>query len=362
MAKRDYYEILGVSKNANDAELKKAYRKLAKQYHPDVNKEAGAEERFKEINEAYEVLSDANKRANYDQFGHEGANANFSGFEGFGGFGGFEDIFSSMFNGGFSSGRRQSGPMRGEDRHMYMEISFMDAVNGLEKEITLQVDEQCDHCHGSGAESSKDITTCSRCHGSGRIQEQQRSPFGIFMNETVCPNCRGRGKEIKVKCHTCHGEGSVNKKVKINLKVPAGIQHGQSLRIPNRGEKGYNGGPNGDLLVQIRVQNHKHFHRDGNDIYLEVPISALDAILGTKIDVPTVYGEVTLTIPAGTQHGAKLRLAQKGIKSSRGTGDQFVIITVEVPKNLSHNVKKQLEKVRSQMEDNPFTKFKNLFK
>ncbi len=364
MSKRDYYDVLGVSKNATDAELKKAYRKLAKQYHPDVNKDANAEEKFKEINEAYETLSDSQKRANYDQFGHAGANGNFSGFEGFqGGFGGFEDIFSNMFGGGFSSSsRRHTGPMQGENRYMYMDISFMDSVNGREEDITLRVDEECKHCHGTGADSKSDLTHCSRCNGRGVIQEQQRSMFGIIMNERVCPDCNGKGKQIKTKCRECHGDGYTNKKVTINLKIPAGIQHGQALRVPKRGHKGINGGPNGDLIIEIRVSQHQHFKRDGNDIYLEVPISAIDAMLGTKVDVPTVYGEVTITIPEGTQHGSKLRLAEKGIKTERNVGDQYVIIRIEVPKNLPNNMKKQLEKARQEMNDNPFNKFKKLFK
>lgn len=367
MAKRDYYEILGVSKGASDDELKKAYRKLAKKYHPDVNKEAGAEEKFKEINEAYEVLSDSSKRANYDQFGHDGVNGNFQGFEGFsgfssGGFGGFEDIFSSMFGGGFSRSSRNYGPMQGENTYRYMDISFMDSIKGKEQDITIRVDEQCDHCHGKGGESASDVSTCSRCQGRGRVQQQQRSPFGVVMSEVECPNCHGSGKEIKNKCHKCHGEGYNNKKVTINLKIPAGIQSGQALRVPKRGERGMNGGENGDLIIEIRVAPHPYFKRDVNDIYVEVPISSIDAILGCKIDVPTVYGEVTLTIPEGTQHGAKLRLANQGVKTNRGVGDQFVIVKLETPKNLSGNVKKQLEKVRSDIKDNPFTKFKNLFK
>lgn len=366
MAKRDYYEVLGVSRDVDERELKKAYRKLAKKYHPDVNKEADAEEKFKEINEAYEVLSDADKRAAYDRYGHDGPrfqNAGFDGFSGFGGFsgGGFEDIFSSMFGGGFSSGR-STGPRQGENRYMYMNISFMDAVHGREEDIVLRVDEECDHCHGSGAESSEDIQTCSTCGGVGRVQTQRQTPLGVFMSEGVCPTCRGLGKEITKKCHKCHGEGSVNKKVNIKLKIPAGIQNGQHLRIPKRGEKGINGGPNGDLMIEIRIEPHKFFERDGNNIILEIPLSAVDAMLGCKISVPTVYGDVTMNVPEGVQNGTKLRLAQKGVKTDHGTGDQFVIVKIEVPKHLTSTQKKQLEKLRDEMKDDPFTKFKKKFK
>ncbi len=371
MSKRDYYEVLGVAKDVNEADLKKAYRKLAKKYHPDVNKEADAEAKFKEINEAYEVLSDTQKRATYDQFGHAGMDgANFSGQGGFGGgFGGFDDIndiFGSFFGGGFSQGqRRQStGPRRGEDRFMSMRIDFMDAINGFTKEITLEVDEQCSSCHGTGAFSSSDVKTCSTCQGRGQVNTQQRTPFGVFQQTTVCPTCHGTGKEVTKKCEKCHGKGYEHKKVKLDIKIPAGIQSGQQIRVGGKGELGANGGPNGDLYIEVIVNAHKLFKRQGNDIRISVPISAVEATLGTKIDIPTVYGEVELTIPAGTQPNQQFRLRGKGVKAPRGgQGDQYVEVKIEIPTKLSKKEKELYEQILGhQEEETPFQKFMNIFK
>lgn len=370
MSKRDYYEVLGLSKGASDDEIKKAYRKMAKKYHPDVNKDAGAEDMFKEVNEAYEVLSDPQKKATYDQFGHAGMEgASFGG--GGGGFGGFEDfgdIFGSFFGGGFGGGGRSSrqsnGPRKGNDRFMQMRIDFMDAIFGKEEEITIEVDEQCTACGGSGAYSKSDIHTCSTCGGSGTVTSQQRTPFGVFQSQSVCPDCGGNGKTISKKCDKCHGRGYEHKRVKLNIKIPAGIQSGQQVRVPNKGERGVNGGPNGDLYIEIMVSRHKTFVRDGNDIRISVPISAVDATLGCKVDVPTVYGDVELTIPAGTQYGQQFRLRGKGVKSARGgQGDQFVEVTIEVPTKISKEEKDLYEKIRSKKtHESPFDKFKKAFK
>lgn len=368
MSKRDYYEVLGLSKGASDDEIKKAYRKMAKKYHPDVNKDAGAEDAFKEVNEAYEVLSDAQKKATYDQFGHAGMDgANFGGGQGFGGFDDLGDIFGSFFNGGFGGGRssRQSnGPRKGNDRFMQMRIDFMDAIFGKEEEITLNVDEQCTACGGTGAFSKDDIHTCHTCNGSGSVTSQQRTPFGVFQSQSVCPDCNGTGKTVAKKCDKCHGRGYENKRVKLNIKIPAGIQSGQQVRVPGKGERGTNGGPNGDLYIEILVTRHKLFVRDGNDIRISVPISAIDATLGCKIDVPTVYGDVELTIPAGTQHGQQFRLRGKGVKHARnGQGDQFVEVTIEIPTKISKDERELYEKLKNKKgHESPFEKFKKAFR
>ncbi len=366
MSKKDYYEVLGLTKGASDDEIKKSYRKMAKKYHPDVNKEPGAEDKFKEVNEAYEVLSDPQKKATYDQFGHAGMEG--AGFNqgGFGGFEDFSDIFGSFFGGGFGGGRtRQSnGPRKGNDRFMQMRIDFMDAVFGKEEEITIDVDEQCTACGGTGAYSKSDIHTCSTCGGSGKVTSQQRTPFGVFQSQSVCPDCGGSGKTVAKKCDKCHGRGYEHKRVKLNIKIPAGIQSGQQVRVPNKGERGINGGSNGDLYIEILVTRHKTFVRDGNDIRITVPISALDATLGCKLEVPTVYGDVDLTIPAGTQHGQQFRLRGKGVKTQRGAqGDQFVEVVIEIPTKITREEKELYETIRNKKaHESPFEKFKRAFK
>ncbi|NLC34408.1 MAG: molecular chaperone DnaJ, partial [Erysipelothrix sp.] len=333
--KRDYYEVLGIAKGASADEIKRAYRKLAKKYHPDMNKAADAEEKFKEVQQAYEVLSDDSKRATYDQYGHSGMDgASFGG----GDFGGFEDIFGSFFGGGggfggsgfggFNQRRPQTGPMRGQDRFMRMKVDFLDAIFGKTESITLTVDEQCSKCHGTGAKSPSDVVTCSTCNGQGAVLTQQQTPFGVIQNQSVCPTCHGSGEEIKVKCTKCHGEGYETKRVKVDVKIPAGINTGQQLRVNKKGERGLRGGPNGDLFLEILVSNHKYFRRDGKNIMLEIPISAVDATLGVTIDVPTVHGDVALKIPAGTQDGARLRIREKGVPDLRGgsSGDEIVSV------------------------------------
>ena len=374
--KRDYYDVLGLSKGASEDEIKKAYRKLAKQYHPDVNKAPDAEAKFKEINEAYEVLSDSQKRATYDQFGHAGMDG--AGFgQGFGGFGGVNmddlgDIFSSFMGGmgGFSdfgfgsrSSSRRTGPIKGDNRYMSIDIDFLDAVHGVDKIISITVDKKCEHCDGTGAQSKSDIETCPTCRGSGRVVRQSRTPFGVVQQQTVCPDCRGSGKHIKKACPHCGGEGYNTIKDKVEVTIPAGISSGQQVRVSGYGERGENGGPNGDLYIEVRVKSHKFFIREGNNIKVKVPISSVDATLGTKIDVPTVHGDVELTIPAGTQPNQQLRLKGYGVKDLRtgSMGDQYVEVEIEIPKKLSREEKELYEKLATRKES-VFEKFKKNFK
>lgn len=371
--KRDYYDVLGVSKHATDAEIKKAYRALAKKYHPDMNKSPDAADKFKEIGEAYEVLSDPQKRATYDQYGHAGMDPNFgSGFgtgSGFG-FDDLGDIFSSFFGGGFggrSSGQSsRRGPARGSDRFMSMNIEFMEAVKGTSKTLHLSMDEDCPHCHGSGAESEQDVSVCPRCHGSGQVTMQQRTPLGVYQSVTACPDCGGSGKIIRKPCSVCHGKGYQSRKVDVDVRIPAGIMSGQQLRVSGKGERGEQGGPHGDLIIEINVRPHQYFTRSGNNIELTVPISVVDATLGTKIDVPTVDGPVSLTIPAGTQPGTKFRMRGKGVRDlrTRQPGDQLVEVKIEVDKRLSRDEKALYEQLRTKQDNSqsPFERFKRAFK
>ena len=348
MAKRDYYEVLGLSKGASAAEIKKAYRKLSKQYHPDINKEEGAEEKFKEITEAYEVLSDDNKKAQYDQFGHaafgNGGQGGFGGAGGFGGgfqgfSGGFDDlgdIFSSFFGGG--GGRRNpNAPRQGEDLLHRMHISFEESVFGTKKTIKLRKDVECDHCHGTGAKDSSSVTTCQRCHGTGQEAVIQDTPFGRMQSQRTCSECQGCGKIIKDKCAHCFGKGYNNREVEYEVEIPAGISSGQRVRLQGKGGAGENGGPAGDLFIEVSVPEDSYFHREDDDIYTKLTLSPAQAALGTKIDVRTLTGEIELTVPAGTQHGRKFRLAGKGVKNvmGYGQGDHYIVVSIEIPKNLS---------------------------
>ncbi len=375
MAKRDYYEVLGVSKDASEDEIRKAYRKLAKQYHPDMNKAPDAEEKFKEVNEAYEVLSDQEKRATYDRFGHAGMDgANFSG--GYGnGFAGFEDIsdiFSSFMGGGFSgfnfgggTSRRSAGPSKGENRYTEMTIDFLDAVHGVDRVINITYDQKCTHCNGTGAASSADLETCPTCGGSGRVARQTRTAFGVMQNIGVCPDCKGTGKRIKKKCTHCSGEGYIRKKEEVEVTIPEGISSGQQIRLAGYGERGENGGPNGDLFITINVRPHKYITRNGNNIYIKVPISAVDATLGCKVDVPTCHGDVEMTIPAGTQPGQQLRLKGYGVKDLRNanvTGDQYVEVQVTIPTKLSREEKELYTRLSGKTKKSSvFEKFKKGF-
>lgn len=368
--KRDYYEVLGVSKNASDDDIKKAYRTLAKKYHPDVSKEDNAEAKFKEVQEAYDTLSDAEKRQMYDQFGHQGNNfQGFGGGSGFEGFGGFGDIFSQFFGGGNQRRpqRAYNGPQRGEDIQKVMTIDFMEAVLGIKKDIVVDVEDTCHTCGGHGAASKDDIETCSRCHGDGYINVDQRTMFGTIRSQQVCRDCGGKGKVIKKRCHTCNGAGKVNQQKKVEVKIPAGVDNNMSLRVSGYGHGGTQGGSHGDLFLTFRVRPHKVFKRKEDHIHLEVPVSVADAVLGTTIDIPTIYGDVSLKIPPGTNSGTRLRMAGQGVANvqTKRKGDQIVHVNVETPKHVSGEEKKLYEKLRqveSKRQASAWDKFKNLFK
>lgn len=372
--KRDFYEVLGVSKNASKDEIKAAYRKLAKQYHPDINKAPDAEKKFKEVQEAYDVLFDDQKKATYDQFGHAAFDQNAGGnpFQGggFGGFSGFQDvdvgdIFSSFFGGGPRRSRQPTGPQRGADTQMRLRIDFMDAINGKKLVIPIQYDEGCVTCAGTGARSSSDLETCKQCGGSGKQRVRQRTILGMMETETICDNCQGRGKKIKHECQTCQGKGFNRVKTDIEVNIPAGINTGQQIRISGKGERGDLGGPNGDLYLEIAINKHPHFTREGNDIHLEIPLSFVDATLGVTIDVPTVYGDVSMIIPPGTQPDKVLKIKGKGVKDLRGQapGDQYIHLKIETPINLSKKQRELLESFREDnKEDSSFKKFKKFFR
>ena len=366
MSKRDYYEVLGVSKTATQDELKKAYRKLARKYHPDLNKDnAEAAEKFKECNEAYSVLSDEQKRAQYDQFGHAafenggmGGGGGFGGAGGFGGFGGsgMEDIFDMFFGGQGGRGGRSSkaGPQRGADLRFDLEISFEEAAFGLEKEINLYRDEVCDHCHGEGAEPGSKVETCPECNGSGYVRYTQNTMFGQMVNERPCSRCKGEGKIISEPCKECRGKGTVKRNKKLKVKIPAGVDNGSRLRVAGEGEAGAKGGPSGDLYVYLYVKPHKFFERDGTTVLCEVPINIVQATLGADIKVPTLDGQVTMKIPEGTQPGKVMRIKGKGIPNLRNSsrGDQLVRIKVVVPTKLSDKQKDALRKFADISKDN----------
>lgn len=373
--KRDYYEILGIQKNTSKDDIKKAYRKLAMQYHPDRNPgNAEAEAKFKEASEAAEVLLDDEKKARYDQFGHAGMN----GAQGFGGAGGFQgdfsdfgdifgDIFGDMLGGsrGRGRGRGRSGGRPGDDLQMEMEIDFAEAAFGTEKTITLTKNIKCDTCNGTGAKAGSAPTTCDYCHGHGEVRRQQ----GFFTVATTCPKCQGSGQMIKDPCGTCHGSGKKKKKVDLQVKVPAGIDDGQRLKLSNEGDAGSNGGPNGDLYVVVRIKQHEIFERDEFDVHCTVPVSFSQAALGCELEVPTLSGKVALKIPAGTQAGVKMRLKGKGIQrlGGYGIGDQIVTVHVETPTKLSNEHKEifkrlsELEATSNPMSRGFFDKVKDLF-
>jgi len=374
--KRDYYEVLGVSKDASDADIKSAFRRLAKKYHPDLNRDdPTAADKFKEAQEAYEVLSDENKRRQYDQFGHAGVGGSGAGFNGFGGgFSGFDgadfdfgDIFDNIFGGGFSSfgggSTRSSGgsrKSRGSDLLMRVDLSFEEAVFGTEKDFDLDVVEDCEECHGKGGFDEK---TCERCHGSGTITSEQHTILGSFLSKTVCPDCQGSGHTYQKTCSSCHGKGKVKTHKTITVTVPAGIDTGERLRVSGKGNAGINGGPNGDLYLEFVVENHEFFQRDGDDIYLELPLTITEAILGCKKEVPTLYGNIQLTVPAGSESGDKQRIRGKGVdnKAHRSKGNMYVITKVITPKKLNRAQKKLIEQLAStDLEDREierFTKF-----
>lgn len=346
---KSYYEVLGVEKTASEAEIKSAFRKLAKKYHPD-NKETGDEAKFKEIGEAYAVLSDENKRRQYDQFGHEAftQGAQNGGFGGFGGFSAddidlssiFDDLFGGSMFGGFGGRRGQSRnrPTKGADSLVKVSLTFEEAVFGCKKTINVDLDSECEECSGKGGSGEQ---TCSTCGGRGRVVSQQRTMFGVFQSETTCPDCGGRGKTFKEKCKKCNGSGHSIKNKEIEITVPAGVDNGHQLRISGKGAAGYNGGPNGDIYIEFSVKKHPLFERKDSDIYLDVPITIAEAVLGCKKEIPTLDGKVVLTIDAGSQSGDQLRLRGKGVKdpSRNKKGDMYVVLDVVIPTKLDRKQK-----------------------
>jgi len=366
MAKRDYYEVLGVSKQASADELKKAFRKMARQYHPDANPDKkDTEEKFKEIAEAYEVLSDPEKRANYDRFGHAANNGQgFGGFEGgFGGFGdlgGLGDIFDMFFGGG---GRGRRGPEKGSDLRLDMEISFEEAAFGLEKDIKVPRNEECGTCGGSGAAPGTKAQACPACNGSGQIQYAQNTPFGRVVQSRTCDRCRGAGKIIEKPCPTCHGAGQVRKTRSIHVKIPAGVDSGTRLRVSGEGESGLRGGPRGDLYVYIYVKAHKFFRREGNDVIVEIPVSFSQAALGDEIEVDTLDGKARVKVPEGTQSGSVFRLRGRGIPDlhGHGRGDQHVRVKVVTPTRLTEKQKELMQEFARLGNENPASSDKGFF-
>ncbi|MBE7024052.1 MAG: molecular chaperone DnaJ [Clostridia bacterium] len=370
--KRDYYEVLGVDKSASADEIKKAYRKLAKKYHPDLNpgdKAKVAEEKFKEASEAYEVLSDAEKKQRYDQFGHAGVdpNAGAGGYGDFGGFGGgFEDIFSSFFGGGFGGGSRRNpnAPQKGRDLRYSIDLTFEQACFGCEIELNVNRMEKCDTCGGNGAEPGTTPQTCSVCRGTGQVTTVQRTAFGSFQSSKPCNVCGGKGKVVSNPCKSCRGDGTARKTRKIKVKIPAGIDTDQVIPIYGQADAGKNGGPNGDILVVTRVKKHKLFTRQGYDVICDFPITFVEAALGAEIEVPTVDGKVSYNVPEGTQSGAVFRLRGKGIPklNSNGLrGDQYVKIIVEIPKNLSEKQKEILRQFGDTVEPAKYRERKSFF-
>jgi len=349
--KRDFYDVLGVKKDASDADLKKAFRQMAKKYHPDVNPgDKAAEARFKEVNEAYDILSDTEKRSRYDQFGHAGIDPNASTGP-FGGFGGVDfdlgDIFDSFFGGGFggrTTSRTRNAPQRGADLKQRVEITFEEAAFGVEKELFISRKEKCERCNGTGARDGSTPTVCPTCKGAGQTQVKQNTPFGQFSSINTCSTCHGEGKIITNPCAQCSGSGTIRKSTRLSVKIPGGIDNGQSVSLRGEGEPGAKGGPSGDLYVTVSVKRHPLFTRDGADVVCEMPITFVQAALGSEVEVPTLDGKVKYTIPEGTQTGTVFRLKNKGIPYLRGNGrgDQFVRTIVEVPKKLNEKQKKIL--------------------
>lgn len=368
--KRDYYEVLGVDKSVSDDELKKAYRKAAKKYHPDLNPgDKEAEKNFKEVNEAYEVLSDKEKRARYDQFGHAGVDPNFgAGGGGYGGgfngdFGDLGDIFSSFFGGGFGGRSRSNpnAPRKGNDAAAAVNLSFEEAAKGCRKTVKVTKIENCKECGGSGAEKGSQPKTCPVCHGTGQVATTQRTPFGVMQTQKVCDNCRGSGKIIDKPCHTCAGKGRIRHTVEQTVDIPAGIDDGQVINLRGGGDAGTNGGPSGDLRINVNVRPHPIFEREGYDVYCEIPITFTQAALGDEIVVPTLDGKVKFTIHEGTQPGDEFKLRGKGIQrlNYSGRGDQYVKITVEVPKELSKAQKEKLREFENATDEKNYKKSKS---
>lgn len=372
MNKKDYYEVLGVSKTATDEEIKRAFRKLAKQYHPDINKEPGAEEKFKEIGEAYAVLSDANKRRQYDQFGHvafeNGASGGGAGFQGFNmGDIDLEDILGDLFGGGFrgfsgfgGSSRTSSRPSKGEDIRVVLNLTFEEAAFGCEKDVKLNLTSECSRCKGKGGFNEK---TCRTCGGAGKVLEQAQTIFGYMQTQKTCPDCKGRGKTYETICDECHGKGVVEKVKTLTVTIPEGVDEGYQLRLSGKGNAGLNGGPNGDVFIEFKIKEHPLFERDGADIYLEVPVTITDATLGCKKEIPTLYGNIILEIKAGTQNYTKLKIKGKGIKlpNSISKGNMYAVVNIIIPTKLDRKQKALLQDLaQTDLEDSP--EFKNFNK
>lgn len=350
MDKRDYYDILGVNKTADEKEIKKAFKSLARKYHPDVSKEDNAEEKFKEIQEAYAVLSDSQKKSQYDQFGHA-AFENNGGFNGAQGFD-FGDIFADIFGGGFQSGfggqrgySSPNAPRRGRDVETTVNLTFKEAAFGVKKDISATVERKCEKCNGHGSVDPSDVKTCGTCNGAGKVRRQQRTLLGNMVTEAVCPDCNGKGKTINKPCTDCHGTGRKNYNKEFTVSFAAGIENGAYMRVSGRGEGGYNGGPDGDLFLNIRVMQDKFFKQNGLDIYVDIPINYTQAALGSTISIPTIHGDVDLKVPSGTQTGSRLRLRGKGIHGKGHSGDQYVTVNIKTPSSLSADEKKKLKEL-----------------
>lgn len=375
--KRDYYEVLGVEKSATDDEIKKAYRKMAKKYHPDLNPDdKTAEAKFKEVGEAYEVLSDKQKRSRYDQFGHAGVDPSYGGGQGgyeryqqynHGDFGDFNDIFGDIFSGfgfgGSTKTRNPNGPIRGNDTQVRIQLTFMEAAKGCKKEIPIQRLERCNDCNGTGAKPGTSPETCPECHGSGQVRVQQRSPFGVIQTVKACSRCGGKGKVINDPCKACNGLGRIRHNKKISVDIPAGIDNGQTFVVRGMGDDGINSGPAGDLNVTVTVKEDPIFQRDGFDVWVDIPLTFTQAVLGDEITVPTIDGKVSYNIPEGTQPGTTFRLRNKGIQyvNNRGRGDQYVRVNIEVPTNLTSKQKDLLKDFDASTGDKNYAKRKSFF-
>ena len=371
--KRDYYEVLGIQKGASEDEIKKAYKKLARKYHPDMNPgDKEAEEKFKEVNEANEVLSDPEKKARYDQFGFAGVDPNYGAGAGGGAYGGgfdfgdLGDIFGSFFGGGFGGGQRRNpnAPQRGESIRASVSVSFTEAAFGCEKSVTLERSEQCPTCKGNGCAPGTTPEICPDCHGTGTVQTRRQTPMGVFASNGPCRKCGGTGRLIHQPCPDCRGTGAVRKRKTIKVNIPAGIDHGQTISLRGQGNAGKNGGPAGDLLITVMVQPHELFHRDGVDVFCEAPITFAQAVLGAELEIPTIDGKVKYSIPEGTQTGTVFRLKGKGIPvlNGRGRGDQYVTVTIETPRNLNKEQKEALRRFSEILGESNYEKRKSFFK
>ena len=371
--KRDYYEVLGIQKGASEDEIKKAYKKLARKYHPDMNPgDKEAEEKFKEVNEANEVLSDPEKKARYDQFGFAGVDPNYGAGAGGGAYGGgfdfgdLGDIFGSFFGGGFGGGQRRNpnAPQRGESIRASVSVSFTEAAFGCEKSVTLERSEQCPTCKGNGCAPGTTPEICPDCHGTGTVQTRRQTPMGVFASNGPCRKCGGTGRLIHQPCPDCRGTGAVRKRKTIKINIPAGIDHGQTISLRGQGNASKNGGPAGDLLITVMVQPHELFHRDGVDVFCEAPITFAQAVLGAELEIPTIDGKVKYSIPEGTQTGTVFRLKGKGIPvlNGRGRGDQYVTVTIETPRNLNKEQKEALRRFSETLGESNYEKRKSFFK